>query len=54
MYYEAETVITTHPDIAYNDGIRRIFLYADGKLPKGADEAEAELARYKAKYGDLQ
>ncbi len=24
MCYEVETIVTTHPDIVYNDGIRRI------------------------------
>ncbi len=38
MYYEAGTVIKTHPHIPYDDGIRRIFLYADGNLPEDADE----------------
>ena len=43
MYYEAGSVIKTHPDIPYDDGVRRIFLYTDGKLPKGAGEAEQAL-----------
>ena len=30
MYYEAGSVIKTHPDIPYDDGIRRIYLYVKG------------------------
>ena len=33
MYYEAGSIIKTHPGIQYNDGIRRVYLYVDGKLP---------------------
>ena len=43
MYYEAGTVLKTHPDIPYDDGIRRIFLYVNGQLPKEAAEAEQRL-----------
>ncbi len=43
MYYEAGSIIKTHPKIEYNDGIRRIFLYVDGKLPEGAGENEKQL-----------
>ncbi len=43
LYYEAGSVIKTHPDIPYNDGIRRIFLYVDGELPEGAGENEKKL-----------
>ena len=34
MYYEAGTMLKTHPDIPYDDGIRRIYLYTEGKLKK--------------------
>ena len=27
MYYEAKSILITHPGIAYDDGIRHIFLY---------------------------
>ena len=30
MYYEANTTLTTHPQIAYKDGITHIFLYCKG------------------------
>ncbi len=43
LYYEAGTVIKTHPHLDYNDGIRRIFLYVDGELPTDADEEEKRL-----------
>lgn len=43
MYYEAGTVLKTHPDVLYNDGIRRIFLYVDGDLPDEADTEEQKL-----------
>ena len=31
MYYEASTRLLTHPNIVYNDGIRHIYLYCNGK-----------------------
>ena len=31
MYYEASTILTTHPDIGYDDGISHIFLYCNGR-----------------------
>ncbi len=31
MYYEAQTVLKTHPKIDYDDGITHIFLYCKGK-----------------------
>ncbi|MBQ3797440.1 MAG: hypothetical protein II842_14405 [Butyrivibrio sp.] len=31
MYYEVSSTITTHPEIEYKDGIKRIFLYGKGK-----------------------
>ena len=43
LYYEAGTVIKTHPHLDYYDGIRRIFLYVDGELPTDADEEEKSL-----------
>ncbi len=45
MYYEAGTTLKTHPNIAYNDGVRRIFLYVDGKLPEDAGENEKSLMK---------
>ena len=43
MYYEAGSVIKTHPDIPYDDGVRRIYLYVDGELPEGAGEEDRKL-----------
>ena len=43
MYYEAGTVLKTHPNVTYNDGIRRIFLYADGELPEGNSEDDRRI-----------
>ena len=43
MYYEAATVIKTHPHVPYSDGIRRIFLYTDGEIPKECSEDDQTL-----------
>ena len=43
MYYEAGTMLKTHPDIPYDDGIRRIYLYTEGKLKKDADDNDKKL-----------
>ena len=43
MYYEAGSIIKTHPDVPYDDGVRRIFLYVDGELPENAGEEEKSL-----------
>ena len=32
MYYEASTILTTHPGIKYDDGVTHIFLYCNGKV----------------------
>ncbi len=32
IYYEASTVLTTHPDIEYKDGISHLYLYCNGKI----------------------
>ena len=49
MRYEARSTLVTHPEIGYNDGVRRIYLYTDGKVTEDADEGELrlqELLRY--------
>ena len=49
MYYEAGTVVKTHPHIPYDDGVRRLFLYVNGDLPEGAgddDQSIRNLLRY--------
>ena len=43
MYYEAGSIIKTHSHIPYNDGVRRIYPYVDGKLPKSAGDDEKKL-----------
>ena len=43
MYYEAGSIIKTHPDIPYDDGIRRIFLYVNGDLSKDSGDKEKKL-----------
>ena len=32
MWYEAKTVLNSHPEYPYDDGIRRVFLYASGRI----------------------
>ena len=48
MRYEGKTTLTTHPTYPYDDGIRRIYLYVDGKYdPNNAREKEVhELLKY--------
>ena len=43
MIYEVGSIIKTHPEVSYNDGIQRVFLYVDGKLPENAGEDERKL-----------
>ena len=43
MYYEAGTIIKTHPHVPYEDGIRRIYLYANGNLPDDAGKYDLQL-----------
>ena len=43
LYYEAGSIIKTHPKIPYNYGVRRIFLYVNGKLPDNAGEDDKKL-----------
>lgn len=31
MYYEVKSVITTHPQLEYDDGVRKIYLYCRGR-----------------------
>ncbi|WP_026491607.1 hypothetical protein [Butyrivibrio sp. XPD2002] len=50
MYYEAKTVLTSHPDLCYDDGRVNYFFYGKGKdnLPpdKFNGKAVADLVRY--------
>ncbi len=52
LYYEAGSIIKTHPQIPYNDGVRRIFLYVNGKLPDDAGEEEKKLRNLLRYMGD--
>ena len=45
MYYEAGTVLKTHPEVPYDDGIRRIYLYTEGELPENADDYDRDLQK---------
>ena len=49
MYYEANTVLTTHPDIEYADGITHIFLYCKGK-PNLSDISHSKKLSEMLKY----
>ena len=48
MRYEGKTMLTTHPDYPYDDGITRIYLYVDGKYnPEDTREKEVhEMLQY--------
>ena len=37
LWYEAKTSLLSHPDIPYEDGVRRIFLYTKGKINDTGD-----------------
>ena len=43
MYYEAGTIVKTHPQVMYNDGIRRIYLYVNGELQDNATDDDRQL-----------
>ena len=43
MYYEAGTVLKTHPHVLYDDGVRRIFLYVNGEFSKEDNKDEQTL-----------
>ena len=55
LYYEAGTQLRTHPAVPYDDGIRRIYLYADGRnnLPGAAGEKLESMVRY-IRYSDRE
>ncbi len=57
MYYEARSVLISHPEIEYKDGIRHIFLYCKGrsnfdsqdsifKLPPAHSKKLREMLKY--------
>ena len=43
MYYEARSTLITHPDVPYQDGIRRIYLYTGGVPDPGLGDYGATL-----------
>ncbi len=43
MYYEASTILTTHPDIGYDDDISHIFLYCNGRPDFDAHDSAINL-----------
>lgn len=45
LYYEAGTVLKTHPEVDYDDGIRRIYLYTGGMLSEEAGAEEIRLQK---------
>ncbi len=55
LYYEAGTQLRTHPKLPYEDGIRRIYLYADGEcnLNGAAGEKLKSMVRY-IRYSDKE
>ena len=49
MYYEASTQLITHPDIIYDDGIRRLYFYTGGNCnipPEEGGERILDMLRY--------
>ena len=50
MYYEAKTVLTTHPDFEYRDGITHIYLYCKGKVNAGLSPAHGKRLMEVLKY----
>ena len=49
MYYEANTVITTHPKILYQDGVKHIFLNCNGKPNFTDDKGNAIISEEHSK-----
>ena len=46
MYYEARTGIISHPELSYDDGLRKIFLYTEGKPAEHGMETLQNMLRY--------
>ena len=44
MYYEASTQLITHPDIPYDDGIRRLFFYTKGTCNIPTEEGGSSIS----------
>lgn len=50
MYYAAKTIIVTHPEIQYDDGILHIYLYCNGKVNKNLDKEHSKYLAEMLKY----
>ena len=50
IYYEAESVLKTHPNIPYKDGITHIYLYCNGKINDDLDASHGKKLMEVLKY----
>ena len=50
MYYETRTIITSHPEILYDDGRLGIFLYAGGNYNIPGEEAHGKIVEELVKF----
>lgn len=50
MYYEVSSVITTHPSIEYKDGVKKIYLFGNGKNNIITDKEYGERLQEVLKY----
>ena len=46
MRYEARTAISGHPELGYDDGLQKIFLYTDGEPGEHGMETLRNMLRY--------
>ena len=50
IYYEAESVLKTHPNIPYDDGITHIYLYCNGMINDDLDASHGKKLMEVLKY----
>lgn len=50
MYYETNTILSTHPQILYNDGISHIYLYSNGNINKSLSPSHGKRLMEVLKY----
>ena len=50
IYYETKSVLKTHPNIPYGDGITHIYLYCSGKINDGLDASHGKKLMEALKY----
>ncbi|WP_022765337.1 Rpn family recombination-promoting nuclease/putative transposase [Butyrivibrio sp. XPD2006] len=50
IYYEAGTVLTTHPDVEYMDGISHLYLYCNGKINESLSPSHGKRLMEVLKY----